>query len=197
MANITKTLENLTRRGFQARYFDTSAEANAYLVEALKGQTVGMGGTMTAKEMGLNEALTAAGIPVISHWAGFTAEEAAQAQAYISSVNGAAETGELINVDGTGNRVASTIFGHQSLYLVLGTNKLEPDFEKALWRARNIAGPKNAQRLGKKTPCAVKGDRCYDCNSPERICRALAVLWGPPKGFEKVEVIIVGESLGI
>ncbi len=197
MANITKTLENLTRRGFQAHYFATSAEANAYLVEALKGQTVGMGGTMTAKEMGLNEALTRAGIQVISHWAGFTAQEAAQAQAYISSVNGAAETGELINIDGTGNRVASTIFGHQCLYLVFGTNKLEPDFEKALWRARNIAGPKNAQRLGKKTPCAEKGDRCYDCNSPERICRALSVLWGPPKGFEKVEVIIVGENLGI
>lgn len=196
MANIEKTLENLTHRGFQARYFETSQQANAYLVEALKGKTVGMGGMITAQEMGLDQALLQAGIPLYSHWLGSTMEEAAQAQAYISSVNGAAETGELINIDGTGNRVASTIYGHQSLYLVFGINKLEPDFEKALWRARNIASPKNAQRLKKKTPCAVKGDRCYDCSSPDRICRALSVLWGPPKGFQTVEVLLVGESLG-
>ena len=196
MANITKTLENLTRRGFQARYFDTSAEANAYLVEALKGQTVGMGGTMTAKEMGLNEALTAAGIPVISHWAGFTAEEAAQAQAYISSVNGAAETGELINIDGTGNRVASGIYGHKEVYYVVGVNKVAPDYERALWRARNIAAPRNAQRLGVKTPCALRGDRCYDCDSPERICKALTVLWRKPTAIGHAEVVLVDEALG-
>ena len=63
-------------------------------------------------------------------------------------------------------------------------------------RDRNIAAPKNAQRLQKKTPCAVKGDRCYNCKSPERICRGLVVLWGPMMGME-AEVILVDEDLGM
>ena len=65
-----------------------------------------------------------------------------------------------------------------------------------LWRARNIAAPRNAQRLGKKTPCAVKGDKCYDCKSPDRICRGLVELWGPMMGME-TEVILIGEDLGM
>lgn len=197
MADIQKLQENLRKRGFAVSYFETSAEANAYLVPKLAGQTIGMGGTMTVKEMGLDAALTAAGCNLICHHTQGDPKEAAVAPVYLCSVNGVAETGELINIDGTGNRVASTIYGHRELYLVFGTNKVEPDFEKALWRARNIASPLNAKRLGRNTPCAVKGDRCYDCNSPERICRALAVLWGPPKSFERVEVIIVNEKLGL
>ena len=117
-------------------------------------------------------------------------------QVYISSVNGLAETGEIINIDGNGNRVASTLFGHETVYLVVGSNKLAPDYESALWRARNIAAPKNAQRLNRKTPCAVKGDRCYDCSSPDRICRALVVLWGKPNTVKKMEILLVDEALG-
>ena len=94
-------------------------------------------------------------------------------------------------VDGNGNRVASTLFGHETVYLVVGSNKLAPDYESALWRARNIAAPKNAQRLNRKTPCAVKGDRCYDCSSPDRICRALVVLWGKPNTVKKMEILLV------
>lgn len=63
------------------------------------------------------------------------------------------------------------------------STSLAPDYDAALWRARNVASPKNARRLGKKTPCAVRGDKCYDCKSPERICRALAVLWERPTGI--------------
>ena len=107
-----------------------------------------------------------------------------------------AETGELINIDGTGNRVASTIFGHEEVYFIVGVNKLAPDYDAALWRARNVASPKNARRLGKKTPCAVRGDKCYDCKSPERICRALAVLWERPTGIGRAEVVLVNEPLG-
>ena len=69
------------------------------------------------------------------------------------------------------------------------------NYDAALWRARNIASPKNAQRLAKKTPCALKGDKCYDCSSPERICRGLVVLWEPMLSME-TEIILVGESLG-
>ncbi len=197
MPDIAKLQENLTRRGYMTHYFETSAQANDYLCSQLAGKRVGMGGTMTVKDMGLDKALEAAGTTLVSHWYDYTPQEAALAPCYISSVNGVAETGELINIDGKGNRVASTIFGHQELYLVFGVNKIEPDLEKALWRARNIAAPKNAQRLQKKTPCALKGDKCYDCNSPERICRALSIFWNPPSSFERVEVIIVGEALGL
>ena len=101
-----------------------------------------------------------------------------------------------MNIDGTGNRVASTLYGHRKVYFIIGRNKLAPTYEEALWRARNIAAPKNAQRLGRKTPCAVKGDRCYDCKSPERICRGLVVLGGPAMGME-TEVLLVDEDLGM
>ena len=117
------------------------------------------------------------------------------AQVYITSVNGLAETGELINIDGAGNRVAGTLFGHEKVYFVVGRNKLAPTYDQALWRARNIAAPKNAQRLKCKTPCAVKGDRCYDCKSPDRICRGLVVLWEAMMGME-MEVVLVDEDLG-
>ena len=123
-------------------------------------------------------------------------EEAARAQVYLSSVNGLAETGEIINIDGTGNRVSATIYGHEAVYLIVGRNKIAPDYEAALWRARNIAGPKNARRLNRKTPCAVKADRCYDCSSPDRICNALAVFWRKPGGIAHFEVVLVDEELG-
>lgn len=197
MADLNKLKENLEKRGYEVSCFASSAEANAYLVGKLAGRTIGLGGTMTVTEMGLDAALEQAGAKLIWHWTKGDPREAAIAPVYISSVNGAAETGELINIDGTGNRVASTIFGHEELYLIFGSNKVEPDFEKALWRARNVASPLNAKRLGRKTPCAAKGDRCYDCDSPERICRALAVLWNPPKAFRRVEVVIVDEKLGL
>ena len=74
-------------------------------------------------------------------------------------------------------------------------NKIAPSLDEAIYRARNIAAPLNAKRLNKKTPCALKADRCYDCNSPERICRALSVLWEKPSGAE-YEIILVNEELG-
>ena len=122
--------------------------------------------------------------------------KAMNTQVYVTSANGLAETGEIINIDGSGNRVASTLYGHKKVYFVIGRNKLAPTYEEALWRARNIASPKNAQRLGVKTPCAIQGDRCYDCKSPDRICRGLVVLWGPMIGME-TEVILVDEDLGM
>ena len=107
-----------------------------------------------------------------------------------------AETGEIINIDGVGNRLAGTLFGHEKVYFVIGRNKLAPDYEKAVWRARNVAGPHRAQQLGKKTPCAVKADRCYDCKSPDRVCNAMVTLWGPMTGME-TEILLVDEDLGL
>ena len=195
MADLEKLRETLTARGYQARCFDTAQQAADYLDGELDGATVAFGGSMTLTEMGLYPRLSAHN-QVIWHWEGGSVQEAMDTQVYISSVNGLAETGEIINIDGNGNRVASTLFGHETVYLVVGSNKLAPDYESALWRARNIAAPKNAQRLNRKTPCAVKGDRCYDCSSPDRICRALVVLWGKPNTVKKMEILLVDEALG-
>ena len=196
MTDFATVQKNLTDRGFAVKAFATGAEAAAYLDGAIDGKSVGIGGSVTAQELGLYDQL-ASHNEVHWHWTNGPAERAAAmgAQVYITSVNGLAETGELINIDGAGNRVAGTLFGHEKVYFIVGRNKLAPTYDEALWRARNIASPKNAQRLGKKTPCAVKGDRCYDCKSPDRICRSLVVLWGPPIGME-TEVVLVDEDLG-
>ena len=189
--------KNLEARGFSVSTFSTAAEAAAYLDSAIDGTTVGIGGSMTVQQMGLHEKL-AAHNEVHWHWTdGPEARaKAAHADVYITSANGLTENGEVINIDGAGNRVASTLYGHKRVYFIIGRNKLAPTYDEALWRARNIAAPKNAQRLGKKTPCAVKGDRCYDCKSPDRICRGLVGLWGPSMGVE-TEIVLVDEDLGL
>ena len=154
---------------------------------------------MTVREMGLYD-LIASHNEVFWHWTegapADTQEKAARSEVYITSVNGLAETGEIINIDGGGNRVGSTLYGHQRVIFVVGRNKIAPDFDSALWRARNIAGPKNAQRLGRKTPCALRGDKCYDCKSPERICGACVTLWRKPKSIPYAEVVLIDEDLG-
>lgn len=190
--------KNLEDRGYAVEVFASGAEAAAYLDGAVDGKSVGFGGSMTLDQLGLYDALGKHNT-VVWHWkqdAGPARREGMFTDVYLSSANGLAETGEIINIDGNGNRVAATLFGHEKVYLVIGRNKLAPTYEEALWRARNIASPKNAQRLGKKTPCAVKGDRCYDCKSPERVCRGLVTLWGPMMGME-AEVLLVDEELGL
>lgn len=159
---------------------------------------MGFGGSVTLQDMGLYELLSRHNT-VIWHWKSkdpAARRDALMTQIYISSVNGLAQTGEMVNIDGSGNRVAATLFGHEKVYFVIGRNKLAPTYEEALWRARNIAGPKNARRLGLKTPCAIKADRCYDCKSPDRICRGLVTLWSPMLDMA-AEVLLVDEDLGM
>ena len=196
MYDFTTVKRNLEERGFDVTCFATAEEAAGYLVQKLEGRTVGMGGSVTLRELDMPARL-ASHATVCAHWLGGTFDEAAAAPVYLTSANGLAETGELINIDHTGNRVAATIFGHEEVYFIVGRNKIAPDYDAALWRARNISGPRNAQRLGKKTPCAVKADKCYDCRSPERICRALTVLWEKPTGIGRAEVILVDQELGL
>ena len=188
--------KNLEAKGFGVKTFATAAEAAEYLNGAIDGTTVGMGGSMTLKDMGMFEKLSTHN-EVFWHWVNGPQErvKAAAAKVYITSANGLAETGEIINIDGAGNRVASMLYGHEKVYFVVGKNKLAPTYDEAMWRARNIAAPKNAQRLSTKTPCAVKADRCYDCKSPDRICRGLAVLWECIMGME-IEVVLIDEELG-
>ena len=196
MADLERVRKNLEERGFQTSCFATAKEAADYLDAQIDGATVGIGGSMTIQAMGLSERLSKHN-EVIWHWEGGELRRAMLADVYLTSVNGLAETGEIVNIDGNCNRVAASMFGPKRVYYVVGINKIAPDFEKALWRARNVAAPKNAQRLGKKTPCAVRADRCYDCKSPERICRGLSVLWRKPTGFEQAEVVLIEEELGM
>lgn len=196
MADMERVRKNLEERGFQTSCFATAKEAADYLDAQIDGATVGIGGSMTIQAMGLSERLSKHN-EVIWHWEGGELRRAMLADVYLTSVNGLAETGEIVNIDGNCNRVAASMFGPKRVYYVVGINKIAPDFEKALWRARNVAAPKNAQRLGKKTPCAVKADRCYDCKSLERICRGLSVLWRKPTGFEQAEVVLIEEELGM
>ena len=188
---------SLEARGNTVKVFATAAEAAVYLNSEIVGKSVGISGSKTIQDMGLYETLSAHN-EVHWHWvSGPEAHaKASTADVYLTSANGLTEAGEIINIDGAGTRVASTLFGHPKVYFVIGKNKLAPTYEEALWRVRNVAAPKNAQRLGKKTPCAVKGDRCYDCKSPDRICRGLVVHWGPMMGKE-AEVILVDEEMGL
>ena len=198
MADIKALRAALERRGFQSAYFDTAQAASDYLDQALDGRTIGFGGSQTVRDMGLYERL-ARHNTCIWHWdkaRNVIPKDATDAQVYICSVNGLAQTGEMVNIDGGGNRLASGLFGHEKVYFIVGINKLSPDLEGAIWRARNIAGPKNARRLGKKTPCAVRADRCYDCQSPERICAAMVIYWQKPALIPEAEVVLVGEELG-
>lgn len=196
--NIEKTVDNLKNRGFSVRRFDTASQAADYLVENIRGTTVGIGGSKTMDQLNVYDRLCVDN-SVSWHWYHKTPEvikTATEAKVYITSANGIAETGEIVNIDGRGNRVAASLYDKRRVYIVAGVNKIAEDLESAIWRARNIAAPKNAQRLGCKTPCAVKGDRCYDCRSPERICRGLVVLYGPMLDMESVEVVLVDEELG-
>ena len=156
--NWTKLTERLEKRGFTPKVFATAAEAADYLDQEIDGVSVAFGGSMTVQEMGLYPRL-AAHNNALWHWNKDALEQAAATDVYLCSVNGLSEEGEIINIDGVGNRVASTIFGHKRVYFVVGRNKIAPDYDQALWRARNIAAPRNCQRLGLKTPCAVKADR--------------------------------------
>ena len=197
-AGIKTTLESL---GYAVSCFGSAREACDYLDSRVDGTTVGFGGSATLEQMGLFERLAAhndvAWHQHLPRGADTKSErkKAHEARVYFSSVNALAETGEIINIDRTGNRLASLCYGHEKLYLVIGRNKISPDFASALHRARNVAAPLNARRLGVKTPCSAKADRCYDCKSPESLCRGLLVFWRRLAGTD-TEIILIDEDLG-
>ena len=199
--NVENAIKNFEANGFTVKHFATGEEAAAYLDKAIDGTTVGFGDSHTLIDMHVADMLAKHNyivdpnacpdnvfIPVV--------EKALNTEVFLTSVNGASETGEMVNIDSTGNRVAGSLFGHKKVYYVFSVNKLMPTLEKAIWRARNIAAPINAKRFGFKTPCAVKGDRCYDCASPDRICNALTIYLRKMKNVES-EVVMIDEELGL
>lgn len=199
--NFTDLKRNLESKGYSVSVFEKKEDAANYINGQVNQKSIGLGGSVTIHEMNLFEILSCHNV---DYWHDKKPDDmtimetrtaASRAEVYISSVNAISEAGEIVNIDNTGNRVAAISYGPAKIYLVIGSNKVTADLESAIYRARNIASPLNAKRLNRKTPCAVNGDRCYDCNSPERICRNLSVLWNKPTGAD-YEVILIEEKLG-
>ena len=118
--------------------------------------------------------------------------------AYVCSANAIAETGEIVNIDGMGNRIAATTFGHKRLYIVAGKNKVCPDLESAIHRARNVAAPLRARSMGMNTPCTRSEElKCCDCSAAERVCCAMTILMHKMMGMDKCELILIDQDLGM
>ncbi len=194
--NVEKTIKNLELRGFTVSHFEDSESAVNYLKDQIHDTTVGIGGSKTVLELGLYEILSENNT-VFWHWKSQepdTRQKANASAIYLSSANAISEDGEILNIDGGGNRLAGQIWGHKKVYIISGTNKICPDFESALFRARNTAAVLNCKRFPHNQPC-LADDKCHDCRHPARICRALLVLWGPMAGME-TEIVLIDKELG-
>ena len=163
--DLLKVKENLGKRGYTVRIFDTCEEAAAYLDESIRDTTVGTGGSMTLDALNILERLEKHNTVYYRNRSKDIddARKAMSAAVYITSANAVSENGEIVNIDGAGNRVAAASFDKERLYYVIGTNKIVPTLEDAITRARTIAAPINDARLNRDSPCAGKRGKCYDC----------------------------------
>jgi L-lactate utilization protein LutB len=199
---LQSVLEQLRQRGFKAAYANTAQEAkDMVLTKVQAGQTVGIGGSATIADMGLHDALVAQGCQVFNHNRSASREEATamrhaqlSCDLFLTSTNALTVKGQMVNVDGTGNRVAAMVFGPKRVVVIAGINKLVDDLDQAMERLKTVAAPKNTERLKRNTPCVQTG-RCMDCSSPERICNVYTIIERRPS-LTDFEVIIVGEELG-
>ena len=156
---------------------------------------------MTIKQLELDNLLAKRGNTVYSH--SLVSPElrdkvyqlAYSSDWYLSSTNALSEEGDFVNIDGTANRISALSFGVKNILYVLGNNKISPDLESAIDRARNIAAPPNAKRLNKNTPCATSGQCCM-CDSEDCICNATLISHHPTRYQENVYVVIINETLG-
>jgi len=159
---------------------------------------------MSVVEIGLRKALTDKEYDYILHnpyKEGLTQEESARerqeglgSEFFVTGTNAITMKGELVNVDGYGNRVSAMVMGPERVIIVAGRNKIVKDLEGAVDRIRTVAAPKNAMRLHRETPCVHTG-RCMDCSSPERICNVTMILHkSRVKG--RISIIIVDDELG-
>lgn len=152
---------NLEQKGYSVSVFDTGAEAVCYLKNSVKGKTIGFGGSQTLTELNLRNELTENNTVYVPDFAPegetfhSTATKAIGTDLFFLSANAVSENGEIVNIDGTGNRLAGSLFGHKKVYYIIGQNKIGGSLEQAVNRARNVASPKNALRLHCKTPCAM------------------------------------------
>lgn len=191
----------LEQRGYAVQLFQTAQEAKAYVLASVSPeQSVGIGGSVTVQQLELDKALAEKGCPVYWHWTAPGPEKeaaqisAATADVYLCSANAVTVSGQILNIDGHGNRVAAMIHGPGKVVFLVGKNKLADNYDAAMERIKNVACPGNARRLGLNTPCAVLG-RCTDCNSPQRMCNATVVFERATSGHP-MEVVLVNEDLG-
>jgi len=199
-----KAVESLGKNGFTARYCATTQEATDYILsEADDAVTVGFGGSMSIVGMGVEPRLRDLGKQILNHGhPALSLDEKLEimrsqltCDLFLSGCNALTLSGELVNIDGVGNRVASMLFGPRKVIVVAGRNKLvDGTVQDAIIRVKNYATPPNAKRLNYNTPCARTGF-CSNCNSPERICRVTTVIDRKPR-LTDLHVIVVNADLG-
>jgi len=196
--DLEKTKQNLERRGFVVHLFETRAEAADYLVENIKNTTVGTGGSMTLDALDILDRLEQTNTVYYRNRSKDMDEARAgtRAPVYLASANAVSENGEIVNIDGSGNRVAACCFDKERLYYIVGVNKICPDLESAIARARNVAATKNAARLNRDTPCRQAEGKCFDCSAADRICRNISITLERMTTIKRAEVLIVKEELG-
>ena len=196
-------IKKMAKRQIDACYAATKEEAREKVIDLLKGGgSVAYGGSSTLKEIGIFDYLKSdPNIDFIDRGAAKNPEEkeARQRQAFLAdyflmSTNAITREGELVNIDGNGNRVAALAYGPKTVIVVVSLNKLAIDVDSAIARVRNAAAPPNSLRLGLHTPCASTGF-CGNCTSPDCICSQIVITrFCRPAG--RIKVILVGEPLG-
>lgn len=201
---IARAIEAFNLRGFAAHSFETSTEAADFFFSHLAaGETIGYGGSETTGQVGVMSRLREGNYNFLDRGKfGHTYDEqldirrkTLSANVLIASSNAVSIKGALVNIDGTGNRVAALSFGPGRVYLFIGRNKLCEDLEQAIHRARNVASVALAIQLGVDTPC-VKTGVCHDCSSPDRICSNLSIIERcNPTG--RIHVLFINEDLGL
>jgi L-lactate utilization protein LutB len=198
-----KAVEKLEAHGFNAVYVKTKEEAVKEIWKYVTPQAkVGAAGSITIREIGILDQLEAKGHTLYDHWKPGIPKEnilgirksQMTSDLFLASVNAITMEGELVNIDGAGNRVNSTTFGPGKVIIVAGYNKIVEDVQEAIKRIKNVAAPINARRLHIEVPCAKLG-KCVDCDSPNRICRVIMIHERRPS-FTDMLIILVGEELG-
>ena len=194
-----KIIDGLKSRNMSGYYAGSKDEALKIALELIpKGSSIAMGGAMSAHEIGLVDALKTSDYNFIDRDAAEDKRAAMlaayDADVFLSSANAMTEDGILINIDGNSNRVSAIAQGPRKVIFIVGMNKVCPDVDSAMKRARNVAAPINAQRFGLSTPCAKTGS-CMDCKSPDTICcQFLMTRFSRHEG--RIHVILVNDSLG-
>ena len=195
-------VKNLRSRHFDAHYCATKEEALEKALSLIpKGASVGWGGAMSAHQIGLMDAVRKGDYRAIDRDLCQTREQQQQAMrdamtadVFITGANALSLDGQMVNIDGTGNRVGAIIYGPKAVLVIAGMNKVEDTLEKAFVRARNVAAPMNQQRFLGDTPCSKTGV-CGDCKSESCICNQI-VITRHCRPAERIRFILVGEDLG-
>lgn len=199
-----KAVAALAKNSFTAQYCATPHEAAEYIIaHATDAVTVGFGGSMSVAALKVEQLLCDQGKDILNHTnPALSREDKVEVMRrqltcdlFLCGCNALTLNGELVNIDGIGNRVGAMIFGPRKVIVVAGRNKLvDGTVQDAIMRVKNWATPPNAKRLGYNTPCASTGF-CSNCNSPERICRATTIIDRKPR-LTDLHVLVVNAELG-